>query len=160
MMRKHERHPLNPYLTLIQRVILILAFLLLSGCREGQIETEMSCKEVEATIRQYYANKYPAYAKFVAERQKPFESQDSTLRAPVREIMHSFPGRYMSFVETVALSGDRVLCLILDLDPNKDGGCRLGIKAIEQPGEVHADFLVAEGEPMTEQELREILQLK
>ena len=125
---------MNPYLALIQSVILILAFLVLSGCREGQIETEMSCKEVEATIRQYYANKYPAYAKFVAERQKPFESQDPTLRAPVREIIPSFPGRYMSFSSTRLLSM-KMPFAIFTTTPAENGGrksrrvARIGRKA-------------------------------
>ena len=128
-----------------------------------EISTGKPCAEVERRIRDYYIAKYPVFAELVKLQRDSnpvlaANKADSLYKVcPVSDVMNSYApdGLYLAFVEKTEASSSEINILSLNLYAEKDGKCRVGV-CVDRRKKL-AGEPAAQGAPMSEPELRELL---
>ena len=148
-------------------ITICLTLCFLAGCNKKYlIETGKPYKEVEDSIRQYFATKYLPYAELLELQKKGISlTPDETRKlahlqklCPVTEIIHSYPkGPHYTFYERTSLNKEEYTSVKIDLYHMEDGLCSMEIQvtAVEKT----AGISFADTPPISEAELRKLLDI-
>lgn len=148
-------------------ITICLTLCILAGCNKKYlIETGKPYKEVEESIRKFFAAKYLPYAELLELQKKgivlsPEESRKMARLqklSPVTEIIHSFPkGPHYTFYERTNLNEDDYTSVKIDMYHTEDGLCSMEIEVTAVPKTDGVSF--ADTPPISEAEIRKLLDI-